>query len=546
VKKVRLEGSKASFSRCLKKLLGNSYQAYDREREYQEANLLTGPAFDKLLNKMQDFLEKASPITLAEGLTCSITKRLKIENSANYQSVIASAPVSYCYDAAKTKRSEIAWRGIEKFGPFSRETFAKKSPKILVLFPDTIQSKVEHFLHLLREGVPDEPNSHSVFSGGFSKIFGLVNTQFVFCKIPWLRRTHNSVAEAYCETVAEYLTNEKDAPDAAIIAILNEHADLPDSQSPYLRSKAILLMAGIPVQEVKVSTLVQATASLQYTLQNFCIALYAKMGGTPWTVDHDLTINDEIVIGMGQCEVSGSRFQNRQRIVGITTVFRGDGNYLLGNLSKECPYDEYPNLLKDTTLNILREIKDRNGWRSGDTIRVVFHVYKLLKEIEMAEIVQECVSTVGKDQNTEFAFLTVSQDHPFTVFDMSQKGIWQRKTSTYKGAYAPERGLITQIGRYTRLLSTKGPSLIKRDVTPLPHPLLIHIHPNSTYRSLHYLTEQALKFTSLSWRSTHPVRKPVTIYYSELIAEQLARLRSIPDWSPALLNIKLRYSRWFL
>jgi len=544
--KVRLEGSKASFSRCLKKLLGGRYQAFDKEREFQEASFLTGPAFEGLLKKMQDFLTKASPITLAEGLTCSITKRLTLANDTNYQSVITAAPVSYCYDAGKTKRDEIAWRGIDRHGPFSRESFAKKSPKILVVFPDTIQSKVEHFLHLLRDGVPDEPGSHSVFSGGFAKIFGLINTQFVWCKVPWLGRSNKAVADAYCEAVAEHLTNEKEMPDAAIIAILNEHADLLDIESPYLRSKAILLMASIPVQEVKLSTLIQPTASLQYTLQNFCIALYAKMGGTPWTVDHDLTINDELVIGMGQCELSGSRFQSRQRYIGITTVFRGDGNYLLGNLSKECAYDGYPEMLKETTLNILRDIKVRNGWRPGDTVRVVFHVYKLLKEIEMAEIVQECVSIVGSEQNTEFAFLTVSQDHPFSVLDLNQKGIWQRRSGTYKGAYAPERGLITQIGRYTRLLSTKGPSLVKRDVTPLPHPLLVHIHPNSTYRSLHYLTEQVLKFTSLSWRSTHPVRRPVTIYYSELIAKQLARLRNIPDWSPALLNIKLRASRWFL
>jgi hypothetical protein len=39
---------------------------------------------------------------------------------------------------------------------------------------------------------------------------------------------------------------------------------------------------------------------------------------------------------------------------------------------------------------------------------------------------------------------------------------------------------------------------------------------------------------------------PVTIYYSELIAELLARFRTLPDWSPALLNTKLRASKWFL
>jgi hypothetical protein len=33
---------------------------------------------------------------------------------------------------------------------------------------------------------------------------------------------------------------------------------------------------------------------LQYILQNISIALYGKMKGIPWTVDHDLTIADEL------------------------------------------------------------------------------------------------------------------------------------------------------------------------------------------------------------------------------------------------------------
>ncbi len=57
---------------------------------------------------------------------------------------------------------------------------------------------------------------------------------------------------------------------------------------------------------------------------------------------------------------------------------------------------------------------------------------------------------------------------------------------------------------------------------------------------------QAARFTSLSWRSVLPISKPVTIYYSELISELLARLQNIKGWSPAMLNIQLRASKWFL
>ena len=121
------------------------------------------------------------------------------------------------------------------------------------------------------------------------------------------------------------------------------------------------MLAGIPAQEIRVSKLAVSPYELQYILQNFTVALYAKMNGTPWTVNQDTTISDELVIGIGTSELSANRFDKRARYVGVTTVFRGDGNYLLGHVSKECTYDEYPQVLQDTTERILQEIKQRNG-----------------------------------------------------------------------------------------------------------------------------------------------------------------------------------------
>jgi hypothetical protein len=329
--------------------------------------------------------------------------------------------------------------------------------------------------------------------------------------------------------------------------LLDEHAALPDTYNPYLGSKAILLMNGVPVQEAKFSTITGEPQNLQHTFQNIATALYAKMGGIPWTIDHGETADDEIVIGMGTAELSGSRFESRQRHVGITTVFRGDGNYLLSNLSRECSYEGYPDVLRESTVEVLKEIKVRNDWQPGHTIRVVFHAFKPLRNVEVADIIKSCVDEVGQDQQVEFAFLTVSHDHPFALLDTAQAGMEPRYGNRPpKGVYVPERGTVVQLGKYTRLLCTNGPRLIKRSNSPLPNPLLLHLHKNSTYRDFPYLADQALKFTALSWRSTLPADRPVTILYSSLIAGLLARLDVVKGWSPAVLNTKLRTSKWFL
>src|SRR5207249_4017467 len=115
-----------------------------------------------------------------------------------------------------------------------------------------------------------------------------------------------------------------------------------------------------------------------------------------------------------------------------------------------------------------------------------------------------------------------------------------------RGQYAPERGTIVQHGRYTRLLATNGPTLLKRGSSPLPHPAA-----DSAVQGVHlsrsWVFERAGPEVHLAVVAVHTARKPaVSVYYSELIAGLLALLRNVRDWSPATLNIKLRASRWFL
>jgi len=197
-------------------------------------------------------------------------------------------------------------------------------------------------------------------------------------------------------------------------------------------------------------------------------------------------------------------------------------------------------------VEVLKEVKHRNGWRPGDTVRVVFHASKPLRDLEVDELMSECVTEAAPEQTVQFAFIDVLQSHPFRIFDPSVGGKSSGEGLPRKGAMAPERGTAFQLGQSTWLLSTNGVSQIKRPTSPLPTPLLIHLHRKSTGCDLPYLTDQVLKFTSLTWRSTLPASEPVTIYYSSLIADLLTRLKAVPGWSPNVLNTKLRQSKWFL
>lgn len=540
---VWLEGSRRSFKRCFDVLLRDGYEGFDKLRAAEEGELLGGPGIDALCRKMESVLEKNSPIPTTLDIECRIIGRITPRNSRDYKTVVDVGQGEYCFDPAKTKRADYAWPGLERFGPYSRDTFPKKSPRILVLAPDKSSGKVGQFVQLLSRGVTSVP--HSRYAGGLAKLFHLHNPEFDTVPVSLLATGAGDPCSQYRQAIEGALRRHSDY-DAALVAILDEHAHLEDASNPYLHSKAALLSAGIPTQEFRMTTATQQPYGQQYILQNLALSLYSKMGGVPWTVDHGLAVDDEVVIGMGTAELSGSRFEPRQRYVGITTVFRGDGNYLLGHLSRECGYDEYPRVLEENMGGLLEELRERNGWRDGDTVRVIFHAHKPLKKVEVAQIVKACLEKVGTGLQVQFAFLTVSHDHCFKVLDPEYRGIPDRRTKTTKAKMVPPRGRVVQLGRFTRLLCTKGPTLVKRPITPLPTPILISLHRESTYRDLQYLSEQVLKFTSLSWRSTQPAEDPVTIYYSELIARLLSRLRNVPGWSPMVLNTRLRHSMWFL
>lgn len=538
---IRLEGSRVNFDHCLKTLLGTRFSVFDAARYTAETSLTTGPAQRDALATFGDALKKQPPLRLAPGVSCSVGVQVEFQEIGRQPSAWAGAAVEYCFDAAKSKRNRYAWPGLEEFGPFDRESFPRRSPRLLVVTPDASQGIAEQFVRALAEGVQSVRPSH--FSQGLARLFGLTKPAWDVLPVP-VSKAGSPVHLVYKTALEAHLAKRADY-EAAIVIIDDGHADAPDSVNPYLHAKALLMMSGVPVQEIRRSTMTRPAHSLQYVLQNFAIALYAKMGGTPWTVAHDQTVTDELVIGLGSCELSGSRLQPRQRYVGITTVFRGDGNYLLANVAKACPYEQYGDVLRQSARSVLSEVKARNGWQPGDRVRVVVHSFKPLKNVEIAEIMAESVRQVAGEQTVEFAFLNVVQDHPFKLVDVQQRGK-PTKSGGKKGELVPERGVSAQLGRSTRLLCMNGPTLIKREVSPLPSPLLLHLHPLSTYVDQTYLTEQVLKFSSLSWRSTLPANQPVTIFYSELIASLLARLQSVSDWSPAVLNTRLRSSRWFL
>ena len=138
------------------------------------------------------------------------------------------------------------------------------------------------------------------------------------------------------------------------------------------------------------------------------------------------------------------------------------------------------------------------------------------------------------------------------IYDTNQKGVVHQfdRIHAYrgltKGKFAPERGLGVQLGNRDMLLTSSGPKQVLTPFHGIPKPLYISIHRESTFLDVNYIARQIYQFTSLNWRGFNPTTIPVTILYSDLIANLMGKLKSVSRWNPDIIRTKLRYSRWFL
>lgn len=541
---VRLEGSPEAFGRCLRTILGAQYDQFETEREVAESAHLNSIAFDKRITRTIAWLSRTlMPLDVGGGLVVSLGSRIEVANTPNDLRVRSAGPDIYTFNRAGSKVARVAWSGVENHGPFAERH--SSSPRIAVIYPAHLAARTENFIRWLQSG-----RANSTYSHGFDSVFRARGiSEFYRCPLNqyWSGTPIETRYVEYRGAAEKIASSRTKEVHSAIVVIADSDAYLRDSVSPYLHTKAVLLRAGIPVQAIREATLNQWDGNMQYTLQNFAVSLHAKLGGVPWTITppRESEVADEIVLGLGCFEVKSGRFEQGLRYVGITTVFRADGTYLCSNLADACAYSEYPDRLRQSVSSALEHAKGRNGWQHGDTIRVIVHSYKTLRNTDVASIIRQAVSQVGYTQSVQFAFATVAHDHDFAVFDPAQEGRVGRVNQRY-GVLAPERGTLVQIGHNSVLVCTRGPSLINRECTPIPRPVYVHLHRSSTFKDIWYIAEQVLRFTALSWQSVRPVAEPSTIGYSEMIAEHLSRLRSVEGWDASVLNDKLCESRWFL
>jgi len=530
------EGSRSNVEHVGRTLLGKGYEAFASNLLTQTFKVMGAENQVKRLNEVGVWLEKRSPLPCAAGLSMRISKTPHQCPQGTDAGYSHSFKIPACV-LRPGGSITVPWpidKQIDQHGPYDAESFPDKRVKIAVICPEEFVGEAGEFLKQFRDGV-HSTDERAPFRQGFLRKYHLNGCDFSFHAVT---RTASSLEEAFKTASLEAL---KEKPHLAIAIIREQYRELPDSSNPYYTTKARMMAQGVPVQLIEIETVRQSGRA--YILNNISVAIYAKLGGIPWTLAPNQDLAHEVIVGIGSAKLVDSRRGPGERVIGITTVFSGDGQYLLANNTQEVGPEEYLSALKQSLTETVMELRSRFGWKPKDRVRFIFHQsFKKYKDIEAAAVKEFAESLVEFD--VQYAFVHISDSHDWMLFEPSSEGVKFGKGM--KGKAVPQRGLCVPLGPYTALLTLSGPNQVRTSLQGCPHPVLISIHHDSTFKSLDYLARQVFNLTFMSWRGFSPSAMPVSISYSSLIVDLLGHLRHVKNWNAETLATALKERRWFL
>lgn len=522
-KNVYLEASRTNFDDYILHTHGAQKDAIV-ERIRQSVSTFNGGVNKKArIDTLKNYIQSKT-IPLIDGT------RIEIQDASDIQKDCGQMqkPVFVFNDNGEADWAE---KGLTQSGPYTKRTFDRNDPSICVICAQHDKGRVEQFVRKLLKGI----SSSKYFSNGLEGKFALGTSRVeVFATI-------TDSVEAYKKAIEAAIRKKADDGgrwDLALVQVRQSFKTLKVTENPYYLGKSLFFLHQVPVQDFTIELLSQSDYSLGYSLNNMALACYAKMGGVPWLLKSSPTLSHELVIGIGSANIGQERGADNQRIMGITTVFSGDGSYIVSNTSKAVVPEAYCDALTSVLSETIEKIQKRMNWQKGDTIRLIFHAQVKKFNKEEIEAVRAVIDRY-REYQIEYAFLKISEDHGLHMFDSATVGV-------QKGRLAPSRGKTFKLSKHEMLIYLIGQRELRQDTDGHPRGVILDVHKDSTFKDIKYLSAQLYSFASHSWRSYFPNPMPVTISYSDLIARNLGWLNQLPGWNDSVMIGKIGQSQWFL
>jgi hypothetical protein len=287
---------------------------------------------------------------------------------------------------------------------------------------------------------------------------------------------------------------------AVIIVVSEDQKIIPVKQSPYYYCKAKLIGNGIPTQLIRVETINAGVNS--FAMTNLTLNIYAKIGGTAWTIEKEDKLKKEFIIGIGSTTIDDGK-----HVLGLAQIFDPDGRYLVGDCAPVSTFDNYKENLKAFLKKIILDEIESASISGSEEFRLIFHIYKSPSSEYELSAVKEVIELFSKYSFT-FALIHLAYGHNYRLF-------------YGQGSQNVSRGLYLPIDDHEALLNFVPNSNL---------PLKIRLDGRSTFKDLQYLSQQVYWFSDLSHRSYMPAKRTVTLMYPSLMVALTEKLKEVDGW----------------
>lgn len=259
-----------------------------------------------------------------------------------------SAPALRFSASSLSQKDYYPRRGLQNYGPYDALTLGKDAVKCLVIYPMRLRTAKQTVMSGLQNG-------NGAFAG-FQKLFRI---PLSVCG----ERTLSGGTPSQLEMNLPLWVRET-RPDIVLLLLSSRNPAL------YTTAKSVLLGLGVPSQMVTRAKL-SNTYQLPWTLENIALQMYAKIGGTPWTV---LASQKQKSLVLG---VSRAQDEEKRLVVGFVTLFSSDGDYLFfSSITPQSVYWQNQQAYQESLASVIVQACREYSHVNGQPDEIIIHLCK--------------------------------------------------------------------------------------------------------------------------------------------------------------------------
>lgn len=371
------------------------------------------------------------------------------------------------------------YNGLKEYGPY--QTAANGDYQFFFIFNEEDRDHANKLYGYLTKGLK-----------GFPGIFRFSGVEVNLDRDKTIHFSEEDPIEQISQKLNQLSFNANTRYLAIYISRIKKDDANEDSRDVYFRLKKLLLEKNVSSQVVYKWNI--DNPNFNYFLPNIAVAVLAKLGGVPWRLSRP--IKHDLIVGIGAFREGDNLY------LGTTVAFKNDGTFVRFDSSKVDTIDGLIQFFKKALSDVSKE--------QTETKRIVIHYYKTMNSDEESAI-RRALDDLGL--KIPYIVLHITEDSDFIPFDLSYQG------------RMPTSGtcIVLRKGDYILCNNTRYANQTGAKIDDFPFPVRIKVSKASiedlSNDDIQALMDQVYQFSRMYWISVKQKGKPVTILYSEKVAQ---------------------------